>query len=90
MSNVLSPSLPYPAALLDPACPDVVVSPALVRDLLLYLRATAHYSVCLGATITADHLSSMADQLEQDVLASASRVQPMTNAELLEEAGLRG
>ncbi|WP_143342112.1 hypothetical protein [Deinococcus indicus] len=90
MNDALSPSLPYPAALLDAACPDVAVSPALVRDLLLYLRATAHHSVCLGATITADHLSSLADQLEQDVLASAAPMKPMTDTELLEEAGLRG
>lgn len=90
MNDALSPSLPYPAALLDAACPAVAVSPTLVRDLLLYLRATAHQSVCLGALITADHLSSMADQLEQEALASVTQVQPMTNAELLEEAGLRG
>ncbi|WP_231557356.1 hypothetical protein [Deinococcus sp. YIM 77859] len=45
----------------------MVVSPMLVRDLLLYLRATAHAYTLAAELPMADHLTSLAEELEKAV-----------------------
>ncbi|ABF45660.1 MULTISPECIES: hypothetical protein [Deinococcus] len=67
------PSVPYPSVLLSPVCPDVAVSPLLLRDLLLHLRATAHVYTLAGDVLMADHVSSLAAELEKAVWAEQDK-----------------
>lgn len=83
-----NPTPTYPAVLLSPDCPDITVPPMLARDLLLHLRVTARIHVDAGRQSAADHVTSLADELERAVCGEATPC-AMADADVLDRVELQ-